>query len=458
MENLKRLKILIANLEPSSDNYHNRVLRQKSSTLHFPIGLGIIASVLKEKGWNYTVCDTYIDGTTDVFLRRVEKGQPDVVLLSGFLGNYSYSFCIDIAKKIKELSRNTLVIMGGPMATTIPELLILNAPIDFVVKGEGEFTIVELLDIIEKTIQSNPIRFNLIINSGVKGIYLKAGGKVIFTGERERIRNLDAVPFPLYNVFPIEGYVSYLRTTGRCWEICTSRGCYGQCKFCKLTFGKRITSYSPELVVKHMSYVKETYAIENFNFVDDNFFNNSRRLEEFVLLLKNKYPGKFKWRFQGRADRIFPEMVEKMVEVGLFDISCGIESGSQDMLNRYGKNLDIKKALSNLKAIKSLVNIHCTFIVGGPGETWDTIKETEQFIRELRLNNAKIGILTLFPGTVLYDEAIKDGLIRNEHKYAMNLGPVYDWPYINISDMSDGDLLRARDMLTYTAEEFGDYK
>jgi radical SAM superfamily enzyme YgiQ (UPF0313 family) len=461
--NLKKLRILIANLKPSSNSYHKRALGQRSSTLHFPIGLGIIAAVLKEKGWNFTVCDTYVDGITEVFLRRVEKGQQDAVLLSGFLGNYSYSFYIDITKKIKELSRNTLVIMGGPMATTMPELLVLNAPIDFVVKGEGEFTIVELLDIVEKTIQSNPIRFNStlnikLLNSGVKGIYLKAEGKVIFTGERERIRNLDAVPFPLYNVFPIERYISYLRTTGRCWEICASRGCYGQCKFCKLTFGKRITSYSPELVVKHMLYVKETYGIENFNFVDDNFLSSLGRVKEFVFLLKNKYSEKFRWRFQGRADRIFPEMVENMVEVGLFDISCGIESGSQDMLNRYGKDLNIKKALLNLKTIKNLVDIHCTFIVGGPGETWDTIKKTERFIRQLRLNNANIGILTLFPGTVLYDEAIKDGLIRNEHKYAMNLGPVYDWPYVNISNMSDGDLLRARAMLTETAEEFGDYK
>ena len=441
---------MIANLKPPFDNYQNYLLRQRFSVLHFPIGLGIIAAVLREKGWICTVYDSYVNGTTDVFLKRVEKLLPDVVLLSGFLGNYSYPFCIDITKKIKKISKSILIIIGGPMATTVPELLMLHAPIDFVVKGEGELTIVELLDVIEK-------QRSQIISSGVKGIYFREDRKIIFTGERGRIGDLNAVSFPFYGAFPMEKYVSYLKNSGRCWEISASRGCYGRCRFCKLTFGKRVTSYSPESVIKHMLYVKETYGIERFNFVDDNFLNSPRRIEEFVSLSKNKYPGEFKWRFQGRADRIFPEMVEKMIEAGLFDISFGIESGSQDMLNSYGKDLDIKKVLLNLKAIKSLIDIHCKFIVGGPGETWDTIKETGWFIKQLKLSNAGINILTLFPGTALYDEAIKGAFIRDEHEYAMRLGPVYDRPYVNISDMSDDDLLRAREVLTETAAEFGDY-
>ncbi|MDO8603571.1 MAG: radical SAM protein [Candidatus Omnitrophota bacterium] len=441
---------MIANLKPHFEGYQKRSLVQRFSTLHFPIGLGIIAAVLKEKRWDYDVYDSYVNGTTGGFLKRVEKLLPDVVLLSGFLGNYSYRFCIEIAKKIKKINRNIFIIIGGPMATTIPELLISHTLIDFVVKGEGELTIVELLDVIEKNFIKEQVR-------SVRGIYFKEGGKIIFTGERDRMMNLNAALLPFYEAFPIEKYISYLKNSGRCWEISASRGCYGRCRFCKLTFGKRITCYSPELIIKHMLYVKENYGIERFNFVDDNFLNSPRSIEEFISLLKNKYPGEFKWRFQGRADRISMEMVERMAEVGLFDISFGIESGSQDMLNRYDKNLDIKKAILNLKSIKNLIDIHCTFIVGGPGENWGTVKETERFIRQLKLNNAAINILTLFPGTILYDEAIKSSFIRDEHRYAMNLGAMHVRPYVNISDMSNDDLLKAREMLTETAAGFGDY-
>lgn len=448
MRDLKRLKIMAANLKSASCDCQDNPWGERFSTLHFPIGLGIIVAVLKEKGWDCIVYDSYVNGTTDDFFEKVKKLLPDVVLLPGILGNYSYSFCIDIAKKIKEINRNIFIIVGGPMATTIPELLISHAPIDFAVMGEGELTIVELLDNIEK----QPSR---IMDNGIKGAYFKKDGKVIFGGERNRIKNLDETPFPFYSAFPMEGYISYLKDLGRCWEISASRGCYGRCRFCKLTFGKRITSYSPKLLVEHMLYVKKVYGIEKFNFVDDNFLNSPERIEEFVFLLKNEHPREFKWRFQGRADRIFPEAVEKMREVGLFDISFGIESGSQDMLSRYGKDLDIKKILLNLKAIKRLVDVHCTFIVGGPGETWDTVKETERFIKQLKLSNAGINILRLFPGTVFYDEAVKHGFIQDEHEYAMSLGPVYDRPYVNISDMPDSDLLKAREVLTETARGFG---
>jgi len=146
-----------------------------------------------------------------------------------------------------------------------------------------------------------------------------------------------------------------------------------------------------------------------------------------------------------------------MVNVGLYDISFGIESGSQKMLNHYGKNLDIMKTFSTLDTIKSMVRIHATFIVGGPKENWDTIEETKLFIRRLKLNNAGFGILTLFPGTIFYDEAKKNGLINDDDEYCMNLGPVYDRSYVNISDMSDDDLIEARDMLVETAAEFGSY-
>lgn len=154
---------------------------------------------------------------------------------------------------------------------------------------------------------------------------------------------------------------------------------------------------------------------------------------------------------------INPKMVERMAKWGLYDISFGIESGSQKMIDIYNKKICSAKAFETIEAIKDIVDVHATFIVGGPGEDWSTVKETEQFIRKLRLNNSVTGILTLFPKTHFYDDALRDKVIGDEEEYFINLGPVYVRPYTNISNLSNDELIQARDMLQSTASEFGPY-
>lgn len=442
-------KVLLANLAPETgaSGYGDEALKKRFVTLHFPMGLGIVAAVLKKAGIPFEVYDSYVNGTSDGFLSKVASNKPDAILLSGFLGNFTLRFIQEISRKIRECSPATKIVIGGPIGTTVPELLITRTDIDYVVIGEGEVTSVELVS---------------VINGGgdgtaVRGIAFRdIRSQPVFTADRERIKNLDEHPFPLYSAFKMEPYASYLKETGRCWEISASRGCYAKCNFCKLTFGQKITYYSCKAVVDHMCYINETYGINRFNFVDDNFLNNAKRIEEFSKLLQSaRY--QFKWRFQGRADKITPKDVEVLSKVGLYDISVGIESGSQEMLDRLGKNLNINAALENLVAIREIVDVHATFIVGGPGESWETVRATERFIRELKLNNAGIGILTLFPNTKFYDKAVKDGIIKNEYEYCMQLGPVYDWPYVNISSLSDDELISARDQLVNVAAEFGSY-
>ncbi|NQT90522.1 MAG: B12-binding domain-containing radical SAM protein [Candidatus Omnitrophica bacterium] len=442
------MDIIIANLDPGHKYMTSKLLEKRITTLHFPTGLGIVAACLKKAKKDFKVYDSYVDGSTKGFLNTIAKEQPDIVLISGYLGNFGYAFIKDVARGIKAAAKDALIIIGGPITASIPDLLISNTRVDFVVVGEGEITIIELLDAIEK--KANP--------SQVKGLCLRGlSGEAFFTGRRKRINDLDNLsPFPMYDSFNIRAYIDYLQETGRCWEIVTSRGCSHRCRFCKLTFGGKLTFYSCETVIGHMDHVFEKYGIDRFSFVDDNFLNSRNRASAFLDRLENS-PRRFKWRFQGRADAISLRMVERMLKVGLFDISFGIESASQKMLSAYGKGLNIKRAADNLAAISGMLDIHASFVIGGPGENWSTIKETARFIRKLKLRRSVIYILTLFPGTALYDEGVQDGLIKDEEEYCMNLGPIYDRPYVNMSELSDRDLLKARDLLVETAAEFGPY-
>lgn len=443
------MEIIITNLKPDTNCDSGGDREVKYASLVLPMGLGIIAEVLRANNYAFQVYDSYVNGTTEGFLEKIEKEKPSFILLSAFLGNYMYSFLKDISYQIKAAYQSVTIILGGPIAGAIPELLITKTAIDFIVTGEGEVTIIELLDSLKKKKDV----------SSVKGIYFKgASKKAVFTGQRQRLVNLDRSPRPLYEGFPVKAYIDFLNRTGRCWELVSSRGCPYACEFCCRLFGRNITYYSLANIINYMSEVKRNYGIDRFSFDDDNFLIDPKRVHEFRNMLADM-PHKFKWRFQGRADSISPKMVEDLLKVGMFDISFGLESGSQEMLRRYGKTLDINKASDNLMAIREMVDFHATFIVGGPQEDWNTIKETEALIKKLRLKNCNIGFLTLLPKTALYNDALKSGLIKDEDEYCMNLGPFPCFRlYTNISNLSDEDLIKARELLVNTASQFGAYE
>ncbi|CAB5083801.1 hypothetical protein D3OALGA1CA_413 [Olavius algarvensis associated proteobacterium Delta 3] len=210
------MNVILANLVPDVAVSHDSgTYRQKMSNLHFPIGLGIIAAVLSRHGILFDTYDSYVDGTTRGFLELLERKPYDMVLLSGFLGNYTYRFLMQLSGDIKAVSPKTVIIIGGPIASTIPELLLRNTPVDYAVVGEGEETIVDLLGAFRRKGTA----------AGVPGVYARDGaGNLIYGGDRQRIRDLDAYPFPDYDAFSIDRYTAFLKESGRCLDVLASRG------------------------------------------------------------------------------------------------------------------------------------------------------------------------------------------------------------------------------------------
>lgn len=440
--------IVIANIKPNINMNINEIKRRSSTslpTLHFPINLGLIAAVLRKEGFSLKIIDNYAVNLSCIqCLKIIASEKPKYLLLTGYLGEYSYKFLKKFSKDIKNCSPQTTIIMGGPMATTIPELIIAKTDVDIVVIGEGEEIIVDLLHALGK-------KRDL---TNVNGICFKdTSGNIFFTKNRERIKNLDSIPRPAYELFPIEIILKYLNKTGRCWELCTSRGCYGRCSFCKRVFGQKITYMSPEKVVDEMRYIYNTYGIDRFNFVDDNFLLNEKHIEDFCNVLR-KCGIRFSWRFQGRPDKINGELAKLMKSAGFFGVSLGLESGSPKILDEMHKNLDIERAEKNVRdVIKEGIIVHASFIVGMPSENEKTIEETISYIKRIGLQNLNIGILTPFPGTEVYAWAKKMGKITDDDAYCENLGPVYEYPYVNLTKYSNDKLLEFRDMVINSARQ-----
>ena len=434
--------IVIANIKPNIKVNINEIKSCSSislPTLQFPINLGLIAAVLRKEGFSLKIIDNYaVNLSYTKCLKAITSESPEYLLLTGYLGGYSYKFLKKFSKDVKSYSPKTTIIMGGPMATTIPELILAKTDVDIVVIGEGEKTIVDLLHALEK---KKELKY-------VDGICCKnTKGNIVFTKNRERIKNLDSIPRPAYELFPIENYVKYLNETGRCWELCTSRGCYGTCSFCKRVFGQKLAFMSPEKVVDEMCYIYNTYGIDRFNFVDDNFLLNDKYIETFCNALKN-CAIRFKWRFQGRPDKINGKLAKLMKSVGLFGVSLGLESGSPKILAEMNKKLDIERVEKNVREVlKEGIIVHASFIVGMPSENEKTIGKTISYIKRIGLQNLNVGILTPFPGTEVYAWAKKMGKITDDDAYCEDLGPVYEYPYVNLTKYSDDKLLEFRDMV-----------
>ena len=420
--------IYLANLEESSE----RTFKDYVRTLHFPTGLGLISGALSTTDHTLHVLDSYVDKQKpEDMLLTISKNKPDFILFTGFLGNYQYSFIKRISCKIRELSPSTIQIIGGTMASTIPELLIKNSAVDYVVIGEGEETILDLI---------NSIQHGHSV-SNVKGIaYRGADGQTLLTAERPRIKDLTKFPFPKYNLFEMSSYTKYIKETGRCWDILSSRGCFGKCIYCERTFGGNVTYRPLEHVLEEIRYIKQNYGIDRFNFVDDNFLNNTKRIEAFADNLRNINEN-FQFRFQGRANLINYHLAKTLKQVGCFGISFGLESGSQRIIDSMHKFINVKKAEENVKnVLDSGLEVHASFIIGMPMEDDQSIHETKDFINRIGLQNVNAGILTPFPNTEIYRLGKQRGLIIDDESYCENLGTVYYDVYVNYTKYTDQQL------------------
>lgn len=322
----------------------------------FPIGLGLIAACLKSHGYDYTVIDTYVSGDTDSFLNYIEKTRPKVLMLSGIIGNYSYAYIKYIAKVVKNISPEIIIILGGSFATIVPHFFADKTVVDYIVVGEGEETTIELLDALKN-------KRNV---ADIAGIFLGKYRGNSFTTPRQRLKTLSL--FPDYDSFDMDFYLKHTRKANLCWEISSSRGCYGSCTFCKLTFGKHISSYCNEHLVDHIACFQKKYDISKFNFVDDNFLNTSARVDSFIEEIERKNLN-IRWRSMCRMDRIKVEEVPKYFNNGMFDVSFGLESGSQRTLDVYNKRIRLSDVIEKLMKIREFVSFYAAFIVGGPGET-----------------------------------------------------------------------------------------
>lgn len=307
----------------------------------------------------------------------------------------------ELCKRIKRNYPDVIVIGGGVHSTILPKEALTKGQFDVVVMGEGEEALVELVGNKKW--------------SDIKGIAYKKDKEVVINPSRPLIENLDDLPFPAWHLYDIPKYFSsYLNCRKNpVGPIETSRGCPFNCCFCsKAIFERSFRVKSAERVVDEIERMLEL-GFKEIHIWDDNFSADMERAKLICDLIIKKGL-KFPWNiFNGlRVDRIDEELLSKLKKAGCYRTAIGIESGNQEVLNQVGKNITLEKVRKAVSLIKK-AKIECMgfFILGLPGETEKTMQDTINFAKELKLDFAKTGILSPFPGTPIYEKWEKEGRI-----------------------------------------------
>lgn len=356
-----------------------------------PLGLSYIAAVLEKNGFEVQVLDLLVSQySEDKLYRHMAEFRPEVVGVTAVTMNYPISS--NILRLCKRFDENVITVIGGPHVTFCAEQTLREAPwIDIVVRGEGEYT---MLDIVRgKKLPE------------IEGLVFRKGDGMVITSDRPWIENLDELPFPARHLFPLSKY----RAFGAGGSLISGRGCPFNCIFCaghRMT-GRRVRLRNPKLVVDEIQLVQEL-GFRVIHVEDDLLTLNHAHVYAICDEIVNRGL-KIEWNAFSRVDTVDRELLRKMKQAGCFGLVYGVESGNQEILDRAKKKITLEKvrqavALTKETGMKALAS----FILGLPGETKDTMRQSYDFARQL--GTSCFHVLAPFPGTEVREKAEEYGI------------------------------------------------
>jgi radical SAM superfamily enzyme YgiQ (UPF0313 family) len=397
---------------------------------NLPIGLAYLAAVLEKAGCGLTVFDCpALEMDHKKLGAKLASFEPDVVGITSVTPTINSA--ILAARVAKEACPDGPVVLGGPHATFMDEQILSENPdVDVIVRGEGEQTLLELVDVVSKS--------NLKGLDEVAGVTFRKNGQIIRTPDRPFIQNLDELPRPAYHYFALEKYQLFGKSI---LPILTSKGCPFQCSYCVSSrmVGKAFRGRDPNHVVDELEWLRDVHGADAFTFYDDAFTYDTQRALKICEEIKKRNIG-IAWDCQTRVDEISQEVLVKMRDADCQLVSFGAESGCQRILDSVNKRTTIEQNEKAVKLAKGIgLSVAVSVIIGYPGETLDTLKQTFDFVRRTKPDYVYLCLATPYPGTALRS-ALEDlgwAMSSEWSRYDM-LTPVFENPLLSV------DLVEAR--------------
>lgn len=398
------LKFCFINASP------NRDMRDRNAIVSFPpLGILYLATILRERDIEVSVLDQSAKGfTVQETVKWVEKEDPDILGFSIF-GSSGRNAAL-VSREVKKKNPHITVVFGGYYATFNAERILKKYPfVDIIVRGEGENTVIDLVDCLKKKGKLKK----------VLGITFWNGNAIVSTPDRPLIKDLDSIPFPDRSLIDID-YHSMIAgakiAVKKFTSIISSRGCVHRCRFCSCQkFARNIwRPRSVENTLEELHYLASE-GYKQVIFVDDCFTLNQKRVVKLCKSIR-KEKLDIKWICEGRVDNCSYGMMREIARAGCKVVFFGIESGNQRILDYYLKGVtpvQSKKAveLARKAGIDVIVG---SFILGAPNETREEIQNTIEFARQILIDLPQFGVLNVHPGMDIWNELKTKGLLDED--------------------------------------------
>lgn len=342
-----------------------------------------------------------------------------------------------ITYELKKADKDIVTIVGGPHISGRPQDCRYDG-INYGIIGEGEEAFLELLN-------------SLISNkdtSNIDNLVYKKEDKLVINKKRPFIQNLDSLPLPAWDLLDLKNYLDPVFFDGPHAGIFTTRGCPQDCLFCasKVTWERKLRYRSIENIIQEIGELVNKWDIKNFYFYDDQFAIKTNRTIELCNKIVSENLN-IKYQAQIRADSINKELAIALKKSGCVSAAIGVETGNEEMLKFIRKKETKDQIKNGIKILKEEgVPITASYILGLPGDTHETIKQTLDFAKELNTEQMKFMLLTPVPGTEVYNMAVEKGLLNPDDLDQMEQTTYYDSTAVNLSKVSIEDLIRYQDL------------
>jgi anaerobic magnesium-protoporphyrin IX monomethyl ester cyclase len=393
-----------------------------------PLGIAYLGAVAEKEGHEVTVIDCQAEKLNyEAFRERINRTPSDLVGVTST--TLLYKSAMQLITIAKQAHPQAVTMLGGSHGTFWDENALNEYPsLDIVVRREGETTFIELL---------SKLQTKTSLNSVLGITFRNQEGKIVRNPDRPFLEDLDALPFPAHHLLPLDA----LKRMGKVlFPLITSRGCVFWCDFCSTVrmFGRGYRWRSPKNVVDEMEMIHNKYGVNEFTFYDDAFtVNRDRALKICEELHTRKL--ELTWDCGTRVDMVDRELLKIMYDAGCIAVWLGVESGSEIILDAMNKGIKLDQTRLAYKTahevgLMTIANV----VLGFPGETEQTAKQTINFVKELNPDHVGFYVATPYPGTPLYEQVKKNGWLRvtDFDKYD-TAGPTFETPWLTMKQLAD---------------------
>jgi radical SAM superfamily enzyme YgiQ (UPF0313 family) len=404
----------------------------------FPHGIAYLAAVLLKEGYDVEVYSQDIHHYPDEHLTDyLNKNHFDVVGVGVIGGYYQYRKLLKISNAINNSKQRPFYIIGGHCPSPEPEYFLRKTKANVIVMGEGEVTIIELLEAVA----------SLKSFSSIKGIAFWEGDNVVINEERELINDIDTIPFPAFHLFPVNFYrlirMPYTKRTEFAFPVISGRGCPFKCTFC-YRMDKGFRPRNNEAVIEEIKFLQKDYDISYICFADELLMSSTERTVDLCRdFIKSKL--NINWYCFGRLNFAKPETLKLMKQAGCVCISYGIEAMDDEVLRNMRKGLTVKQIINGIEStFESGISPGFNLLFGNIGDNKETLNKAVEFLlkyddcAELRT----IKPVTPYPGSPLYNTAIKKEFLKDCEDFYENKHLNSDLLTINFTDLSDSEFHR----------------